>query len=56
MAILVSAMLNVATAVPTLVARENASDSFAPIDPQRWVNPGWSRFDVYIVLDINVAR
>lgn len=39
MAFLASAMLSVASAIPAFVPRQ-ASDPFAPIDPQKWVNPG----------------
>lgn len=36
-AVLASAMLNIATATAALVARQDSSDPFAPIDPQHWV-------------------
>jgi hypothetical protein len=38
MAILASSLLNVATAIPALVRRQNVTDPFAPIDPQNWVS------------------
>lgn len=45
---LAGSVVNMAYAVPAIVPRQAAADPFAPIDPQKWVNPDNMTWDDFV--------